>query len=130
MLADDISWEVDGEVFGINKPADYLFILETGEIELHYAVKDELISAKSKEFFIGSINPGEAFGLSSLIEPFRYTANAIASTGSKGIKIDARKLQALAEADAKLGYALMAQVAKASFERLSSVRVELAAART
>jgi CRP-like cAMP-binding protein len=129
MLADEADWEAGQKVFGISKDADFLYLLETGEVELHYAVVDELISEKSKEFFIGSINPGEAFGLSAVIEPYEYTANAIASTDSTGIQVDAKKLRALAAEDTQLGFAFMAQVAKASFERLSSVRVELAAAR-
>jgi CRP-like cAMP-binding protein len=130
MIADEVAWKAGDQVFGINKDADFLFLLETGEIELHYAVKDELISEKSKEFFIGLINPGEAFGLSAVIEPYQYTAIAIAPSDSAGIKVDAKKLRQLAEEDSHLGYAFMAQVAKSAFERLSSVRVELAAARS
>lgn len=129
MLSEEISWNAGDTVFEINKDADFLFVLETGDVELHYKVKDELISEKSKEFFIGSINPGEAFGLSAVIEPFTYTSNAIASAKSTGIKLDARKLRVLAGKNPAFGYALMAQVAKASFDRLGSVRVELAAAR-
>ena len=82
------------------------------------------------EEFIGSINIGEAFGLSSLIEPFEYTSVAVASQASTGVRIDAIKLRKLAGEDPHLGFELMKQVAKASFERLSSVRVELAAARS
>jgi len=130
MLADEVTWEADEIVFEISKNADYLYLLGTGEIELHYMVKDELISEKSKEFFIGSINIGEAFGISSLIEPYEYTSVAVASQASKGVRIDAIKLRKLAGEDPHLGFELMKQVAKASFERLSSVRVELAAARS
>ena len=130
MLADEVSWEANEIVFEVRKNADVLYLLATGEIELHYAVKDELISEKSKEFFIGSINIGEAFGISSLIEPYEYTSVAVASQASTGVRIDATKLRKLAGEDPNLGYELMKQVAKASFERLSSVRVELAAARS
>lgn len=130
MLADEVSWEKDGIVFEVGKKAEFLYLLGTGEIELHYAVKDELISEKSKEFFVGSINLGEAFGLSSMIEPFEYTSGAVATEASKGVRIDAVKLRALAGEDSHLGFAIMTQVATASFERLSSVRVELAAARS
>lgn len=129
VFAEEVTWEKGVVVFNINAKADKLFFLETGEIDLHYKVVDELISDKSKEFYVGSVNPGDPMGVAALLEPFEYTATGIAVEQSKGIAVDAKKLLSLADADPKLGYALMAKLSHALFERLGQVRVELAAAR-
>jgi CRP-like cAMP-binding protein len=129
VFAEEVVWEEGDVIFTINEQADKLFLLESGDVDLHYKVVDEIVSDKSKEFFIGSINPGEPIGLSALLEPYTYTASAVAVESSKGIAVDAKKLRALAEEDSKLGFALMTQLAKSAFDRLGQVRVELAAAR-
>jgi CRP-like cAMP-binding protein len=130
MVTDEISWKEGDQIIGIKEEAKYIYFLERGDINLHYKVVDELVSDKSKEFFVGDISPGEPFGLSALIEPYEYTATAIAAEDSKGIVVDAKKLLAITEEDKRLGFALMQKVAKAIFERLGQVRVELVAARS
>ncbi|MEJ2758345.1 MAG: Crp/Fnr family transcriptional regulator, partial [Anaerolineales bacterium] len=117
-------------LFTLGDEADYVYFLESGEVNLHYKVVDELVSDKSKEFYVGDINPGEPFGLSALITPYAFTATAEVAKESNGIVVDAKKLRALADEHPKLGYALMQQVAKYTFERLGQVRVELVAARS
>ncbi len=130
MIADAVHW-VDGDtLFNLGDAADHLYFLKTGEVNLHYRVVDELISDKSKEFYVGDINPGDPFGLSALIAPHTYTATAVVAQDSDGIIIDAKKLRALSGENPQLGYALMQQVAKVTFERLGQVRVELVAARS
>lgn len=130
MFADEVTWAAGETLFDIGAPADHVYLLEKGEVNLHYQVVDSLISDKRKEFYIGDINPGEAFALSALIEPYTYTAMAVAAGESKGIRVDAKKLRSIADAQPDLGYALMQQVAKEAFERLGQVRVELVAARS
>lgn len=130
MVADEISWKEGDHIFKIKEEANYIYFLESGDINLHYKVVDELVSDRRKEFFVGDISPGEPFGLSALIEPYVYTATALAAKDSKGIIVDAKKLLAITEEDKRLGFALMQKVAKAIFERLGQVRVELVAARS
>ena len=130
MLAEAVSWKAGETLFTLGDKADFVYFLESGEVTLHYKVVDELVSDKSKEFYVGDINPGEPFGLSALIAPYAYTATAFAARDCKGIIVDAKKLRVLADEQPKLGYALMHQVAKFTFERLGQVRVELVAARS
>ena len=129
MYADEVSFKAGEKVFEIDTSADYLYLLLDGDIELHYSVVDSLVSDKSKDFFVGDIDPGEAFGLSALLAPFTYTASCIATKESKAIKVDAKKLLALADENPKLGYAMMTKLAETAFERLGVVRSELVAAR-
>jgi len=129
MISNPVSWKVGETIFEIGTEASFLYLLESGEVELHYRVADNLVSNKSKEFFVGSINPGEIFGLSALMPHHEYTATCVTSQDSNGIQVDAKKLLVLAESDASLGRALMSAVAEAAFDRLGMVRTELVAAR-
>jgi CRP-like cAMP-binding protein len=78
---------------------------------------------------VGSIAPGEVFGVSSLIEPYQFISSVRADTPIRVIAIDAIGLRAMAEIDAKLGYALMCKVSSAVLERLKFTQMELAVAR-
>ena len=129
MIAEEVSYPAGETVFEIEAEAGFVYLLVDGEIDLHYSVVDSLISEKSKEFYVGNFDPGNPFGLSGLVAPYAYTATCTASKDSKAIKVDAKKLLALAEEDPKLGYALMTKIAESAFERLSRVRMELVAAR-
>jgi CRP-like cAMP-binding protein len=78
---------------------------------------------------VGSIAAGEVYGVSSLIEPYRYTASAKATMPVKVIEMDGLALRALVEEDCKMGCIVMRNVAIAVLERLRYTQVELAAAR-
>jgi CRP/FNR family transcriptional regulator len=129
MITDQVAWTKGDTIFTIDSDAKYLYLLESGEVDLHYKVTDNLISDKSKEFYIGAINPGEVFGLSALMESNIYTATSIAAEDSKAIRVDAVRLERLIQENPSLGLGLMTSVAKAAFERLGQVRSELVAAR-
>lgn len=129
MISDGVSFAAGEKVFEIDAEAKLLYLLIDGEIDLHYSVVDTLISEKSKEFYVGNIGPGSPFGLSSLMAPYAYTATCTSAKDSKAIKVDAKKLLALAAENPKLGYALMTKIAETAFARLGEVRAELIAAR-
>jgi CRP/FNR family cyclic AMP-dependent transcriptional regulator len=128
MLAEEVSWKAEACIFESGGKADKLYVLIEGEIDLRYYVEDTAFSHKSKEFSVGEVNPGEPFGLSSLLGAKEYGAHAIARTDCKGIAIDASELLKLAQSEPMLGYGLMQAVAKSTFERLDHVRVQLVAA--
>ena len=129
VFAEEKNWQTGEVIFSIDQDAGMIYLLEKGSVDLHYKVVDDLVSDKSKEFYVGDIDPGEPFGVSALLAPFQYTASAVAATESSGIAIDAKKLLALANDNPKLGFALMSQLAKSIFEQLGQARVELVAAR-
>jgi CRP/FNR family cyclic AMP-dependent transcriptional regulator len=106
-----------------------LFVLISGNVEHYFVIVDSPNPAIRKEFYLSDINPGDTFGLSSLVEPFRHTTTARATTSSRVIQIEASSLRTLGELDARLGYVIMYQVAKAVSEKLEATRVQLAATR-
>jgi len=129
MLADEMAFETDAVIFETGQPANRLYFLIEGCVDLHYVVVDEINTELRKDFFISEINPGEPFGISALIEPYRYTGSVRATCGSRVLQFDAAGLRALSAVDPKIDAALMRKIAMAAMSRLQDTRTQLAAAR-
>jgi CRP-like cAMP-binding protein len=90
--------------------ADYLYILEEGEIAL--AVMGEIQLSFSVD------NTCAIFGWSALVEPRRYTATAECAKESKVIKVDADRLMRTFEKYPAAGLTIMRRLAGVVAERL------------
>jgi CRP-like cAMP-binding protein len=115
-------------LFTEGQPAEYVYFLLEGSIDLTYAVGEGLNPKTHKIFQVGEINPEEVFGISALVEPFTINANGTAAVDCRYITIDAKALRAMMEMDSRLGYVFMTRIAKVAMEQLVAVRVQLAAA--
>jgi CRP-like cAMP-binding protein len=129
MLGEEVIFETDETIFETDRPAAALWFLLEGSVDLHYSVVDEFDPKLRKDFFISEINLGEPFGISALIEPYRYTGTVRTTGVSRALKFDANGLRALCTVDPKIDAALMRQLATAAMSRLNDTRVQLAAAR-
>ena len=115
-------------LFEEGNPADALYLLIDGSVDLYYRSQEEFRQKVVKQFLVGEINPGEVFGISVLIEPYIFSATAHVSQPSQYIRIDGKGLRALVEKDSNVGCLLMRQINKVLMERLSYTRIQLAAA--
>ncbi len=129
MLTQEASSEKGKVIFEGDQPASILYFLIEGSVELHYIVVDKHNPQFRKDFYVGEINPGEPFGISAMIEPFCYTATAIASNPCRILQIEAGGLRSLCEEESGAAAVLMRQIARAVMTRLHETRVQLAAAR-
>jgi CRP-like cAMP-binding protein len=129
MIADEKTYDTGAIIFEECSSADKLYLLIKGNVDLSYLEIDEMHSYTTppKEFYAGSINPGEVFGISALIEPYSYNATAKASEQSHLVIIDALELRKLLEQDLQFAYNLSRQTVKTLMERLIDLRVQLAA---
>jgi CRP-like cAMP-binding protein len=128
MMADEISVEQGKVLFEECGPADTLYLLLEGSIDLYYKAEEEYHPKGKKEFLVGEINPGEIFSISALIHPYVLSATARAAQVCRIVKIDAAALRSALEEDPRMGYLAMQQITKALVERLAYTRVQLAAA--
>lgn len=128
MISDEVAVEAGETLFEECKPAEALYLLVEGGVDLYYKSEEEYHPKTRKEFLVGEINPGEIFSLSAMIEPYVLSASARASKASNLIRIDAAELRKLCQEDPQMGYVVMQQIAKALMERLVYTRVQLAAA--
>ena len=128
MISEDESHDQGYTIFHEGKPAEALFLLISGSVDLYYLVEEEYHPELNKEFFVGEINPGEPFGISTLIEPHILTSTARAAEPVRLIRIDGAALHQLCDGDPRLSCVLTQQAARVAIERLAFTRVQLAAA--
>jgi CRP-like cAMP-binding protein len=128
MISEEVTLEINETILEAGQKANLLYILIDGSVSNYCVVSDSNYQGYYKEFFVTEINPGEIFGFSALIEPYEYTATARVSKPGRAIKINARPLRALCEADALLGYNLMREMTRVAVDRLNDTHILLAAA--
>jgi CRP/FNR family transcriptional regulator, cyclic AMP receptor protein len=129
MLSEEIEVEDGAVMIEYGKPADALWLLIEGSLDLYYVVTDREDPELKKEFFLHDFNTGDLLGISALIEPYVYTASIRASATSRLVKLDGIGLRALCEVDPRIAVGLMKAIAKAAMDRLNDTRIQLAAAR-
>lgn len=128
MIADENSAEVGEILFHECDPAQNLYLLLEGEIDLFYTSQQEFHPTTSKEFLVGEVNPGEVFSISAMIPPYVLNASARATKPSRYVIINGEALRKLMDEDSLFGYAMMVEVTRVVMERLAYTRVQLAAA--
>ncbi|HLF26531.1 MAG TPA: cyclic nucleotide-binding domain-containing protein [Anaerolineae bacterium] len=126
MVSEEKSYPQTGIVFREDTPANKLYVVIEGDVDLLYSGGGEgaLVNAP-----VGSIASGEVFGVSSLLEAYRYIDTAQCAKMTRLIEIDADALRALCEADRELAYSLTQRIFQAALERLKYTQIELAATR-
>lgn len=125
-IAQEVRFNAGDEICEAHTPSEALCFLTEGSILYYMVVISEYQPDYRKEYFIGVVNPGEIFGISSLIGTHHlHSATLRAEKPSCVIKIDAAALRALCEADVYLSRDLMEAVAKTAMNRLEMTRVQL-----
>lgn len=129
MLADEIDAPKGQDVFREGLPAEHLFLLVEGGLDIHFVVEDEIDRRRRKDLFVTEINPGEPFGISALIEPHVYASTVRTTKPCRLVRVHAAGLRAVCETDPRFCAAVMRQAAKVAMSRLHDTRVQLVAAR-
>ena len=128
MITEEKILEAGSVLFTAGQPANTLYLLREGGVELHYTVADERGMEKEQDFLVGMINPGDIVGISALIRPHQYTTSALISESSQLLELDAVELRALCERDTALAAEWQRQIAEVMLERLHYTRIQLLAA--
>jgi CRP/FNR family transcriptional activator FtrB len=104
-------------IFRQGDEANYLYILIEGMLDLSVKTGEKfdfLTSKVEKE--------GAAFGIPSLIEPFRYNVTATCLKPSKVLAINAGRLKMDMEKDPTMGMQIMKKLVSIYFNRLNEIR--------
>lgn len=130
MLSEVIPVNQGDNVFEAGAPADALYLLMSGSIELCTESYDRYYKPElRRSYLVGEVNPGEVLGLSALISPYILTASAQATSDCELLKLDAVRLRRMMATDEAMASGLMTRVSEALSERLNYTRILLAAAR-
>jgi CRP/FNR family transcriptional regulator len=104
-------------IFRQGDEANHLYILIEGMVDLSVKTGEKfdfLTSKVEKE--------GTAFGIPSLIEPFRYNVTATCLKPSKVLVINAGRLKMDMEKDPTMGMEIMKKLVSIYFNRLNEIR--------
>jgi CRP/FNR family transcriptional regulator, cyclic AMP receptor protein len=122
MMAKEECVPAGTEFFHERDPADTLRVIVEGEVRIEFTMGNGELRT------VDTLIPGDLVGWSALVEPYKMTAVATASVGTRLIAIEAARLRELCNRDPMLGYRLLGRVAKLLADRLEGARLELAAA--
>lgn len=101
-------------VFQIGEPADSLFLVCGGKIELRFNV---IYHNTTAEICLDIKVQGDAFGWSAIIPPYKYTLSAYATEDSELLQIGRDDIQNSCEANTHLGYMFMRNTARVIGQR-------------
>ena len=129
MISEMVEYEGGQTIFEADRPAEYLYLLVDGSVDLHYVVMPENENhGQRKDFMVGTINPGEILGISAVIEPYMMTSTAVCALPCSLVRVAAAELRELCDKDVSLELSLQRAAARATKERLHATRTLLAAA--
>jgi CRP-like cAMP-binding protein len=128
MIGKEVHLEDNQTLFEEGEPAQALYFLLEGSIDLYYTIQEAYRPSDRKEIAVGDINAGELFGISTLIEPYILTSTARSNGTSRAIQFDGETLKKSIAEDSLLELELMRKMAQTAIERLHATRTQLAAA--
>ena len=104
-------------IFHQGDEANHLYLLIEGAIDLSFKTgeKVDFLSSKVEK-------EGAAFGVPSLIQPFRYNLTATCLKSSKIFVIDAVRVRMEMEKDPRMGMEILKKLASIYFNRLNEMR--------
>lgn len=114
-----IAFKKGHHLFEAGSPAEYLFIVIGGAIELRFKVTHY---NAPQELTIDRILKGEAFGWSALSEPNIYTLSGLSTTDSELLQVKANDIMKLCKENYHLGYILMKNIAAIVGERFATMQ--------
>ena len=127
-------YEKGAVIFQNNEPARNLYGLVEGSVELSLLFKEEIITKDikyesyitthvetlEKPVVIDTIEKGEMFGWSAMVEPEKMTATATCTADAKVILIPSNYLKKILGADHELGSLLFSRISTLISNRLNS----------
>jgi CRP-like cAMP-binding protein len=105
-------------IFRQGDEANHLYLLIEGMIDLSFKTgeKIDILTSKVEK-------EGAAFGVPSLIEPFRYNVTATCLKSSKIFVIDAARIRMEMEKDPRMGMEILKKLVSIYFNRLNEMRL-------
>ncbi|MFQ5652944.1 MAG: Crp/Fnr family transcriptional regulator [bacterium] len=114
-----VSLEIGERVFEAKTPAEYLFIVGRGAVELRFRVTHY---HATKEIVLDRKFKGETLGWSALAEPYIYTLSAVAMQDSELLKFKASDIKRVCERNKGIGYILMKNISEIVGERFAAIQ--------
>jgi CRP-like cAMP-binding protein len=119
-IAEPVSYPAGHRLFREGQPADACWLLAEGRIAL-----ETTVPGGRGAVVLQTLGAGDLLGWSWLRPPYRWQFGARAQAPTTGLKLDATRLRALADADPHLGYLLVLRMCGVLIDRLQATRARL-----
>jgi CRP-like cAMP-binding protein len=121
-ISDKKEFDAGEELFTEGDRASHFCLLRAGQVNIVYRLGD------GQTVVADTLGSGEAFGWSAFVEPHRLTASCVANTGGEYIRIEGESLRRMCDEHPTWGYRIARELCKLLRDRLSALRVRIAAA--
>jgi len=118
-MAQLVEWQEGDTIFREGDHDQFLYVVVGGRVALEVDVPTR------GRVRILTVEPGDAFGWSSIFYQRPKTAGATASQPTRALALDASSLRELSEADARFGFWLARRLLEVVSARLKVTRVQL-----
>ncbi len=113
-----------GQVMGGGDDARHLSILKEGRVDLRF---DLPMRGTDEETTVATVGPGQCFGWSSLVPPYRYTLSAYCTSDQcKVLELKRVELVEIFESNYKIGYVVMGNLSRIIARRFFILQDEYA----
>jgi CRP-like cAMP-binding protein len=133
-IADEVTVEANHYFFHEGDGLESFYMILEGAVAIVIGVPDREVgnnvsaqltgALNSKDIVISAIGPGEVFGWSALITPYKSTASGKATTPCRVVVFDCQELRKMFERDCRFGYLMLQKTAQVIRDRLRKMRVE------
>lgn len=121
MIGSEREFDSEETLFREGNLATHLCLMLSGEVSIVYRLGDD------REVVADNLIKGDAFGWSAILEPHQMTASCRGAKSGKFIAIEAEELRRICEENIACGYQIVREVSKTLRDRLSAMRVQIAA---
>jgi CRP-like cAMP-binding protein len=121
VFSKELTLEADTYLFQEGDPAEELYLIISGGVDLQLAIREENAQHTDVEMIV----PGEMTGWSALVEPHIYHMSAVTSTPTRVVVIDGAQLRDYLAKQPEWGYTILLRVARVIGDRLSKTRLRL-----
>lgn len=120
-VSSDREFEAGERLFTEGHPATHFCLLTSGEVNIVYRLGDD------RQVVADTLTKGDAFCWSAILDPHFLTATCVGNKDGSFVQVEAEELRKICEDDAACGYRLVTEVSKTLRDRLSALRVRIAA---
>jgi CRP-like cAMP-binding protein len=127
-----LEFDTDDVIFTFDEPAEHLYGLIEGEVDLNIVFKDKVLKTdieyeesiqasivdEERSIVIDTVLPNQIFGWASLVGPARRTVTAGCTENCKVVAIAATDLKDMFGQDHYLGYVIMKKLSDIIAKRL------------
>ncbi len=124
LVSEHVNFEADDVLYVEEALATHFCLLISGTVDIVYRLGDNRIVVAD------TLIAGDAFGWSALLEPHKLTATSVGSKPGEYIRIEGKGLRRICEENPACGYRVAMELGKLLRDRLSALRIQLAAAQS